>query len=94
MDGQLIAVIIISILGVGVPVGGGFWKLGRAIGRLEGKVDGLDTESIGRLEGKVDSLGDRMHSYETQMDGFDKRVDRLDRRINGWLDTFVKKESD
>jgi len=55
----------------------GFWKLGRAIGRLEGKVEGLST---------------RMHGYEKQLEGFENRIDRLDKRINGFLDNFVKQE--
>ena len=77
MDGALIATIITSSVVVAGAIGGGFWKLGRSIGRLEGKVEGLDT---------------RMHSYEKQLEGFDSRVDRLDKRINGFLDDFIKHE--
>jgi len=77
MDGALIATIITSSIAVGGAIGGGFWKLGRAIGRLEGKVGGLDA---------------RMHSYEKQLEGFDRRIDRLDKRINGFLDSSARPE--
>jgi hypothetical protein len=69
MDGQIIA-IIISAVGVSGGSGGGFWKLGRAIGRLEGKVDGLDKS---------------MQGYEKQLEGVDRRLDRIDQRINGFF---------
>jgi chaperonin cofactor prefoldin len=64
-------------MAVSGAIGGGFWKLGRSIGRLEGKVEELDT---------------RMHAYEKQLGGLDTRIDRLDKRINGFLDNFVKQE--
>jgi hypothetical protein len=76
MDGQVIA-IIISAVGVSGSIGAGFWKLGRSIGSVEGKVEGLDK---------------RMQSYEKQLEGFDTRIDRLDKRINGFLDNFIKHE--
>lgn len=84
MDGGLIATIISSSVVVGGAIGTGFWRVALKIGD--------QNKSIGRLEGKVDGLGTRMHSYEKQLDGFDERVNRLDGRINGFLDSFLKKE--
>jgi hypothetical protein len=69
MDGQVIA-IIISAVGVSGSIGAGFWKLGRSIGSVEGKVEGLDR---------------RMQGYEKQLEGFDRRLERLGQRINGFF---------
>lgn len=82
MDGALIATIITSSVAVGSVLGTGFWKLWGRIGD--------QNRAIGRLEGKMDGLNTRMHSYEKQLEGFDKRVSGLDRRMNGFIDTLVK----
>jgi hypothetical protein len=60
MDGQVIA-IIVSAVGVGSTIGGGFWKLGRAIGRLEGKVEGLDR--------RLERLGQRINGFFVGREG-------------------------
>ena len=83
MDGPLIATIVSSSVIVGGAIGSGFWKVWTKIGD--------QSKSIGRLEGKMDGLGTRMHSYEKQMEGFDSRVSRLDQRINGFVDTLMKR---
>ena len=85
MDGALIATIVSSSVIVTGAIGGGFWK-------VWGKL-GDQNKAIGRLEGKMDGLGTRMHSYEKQMEGFDSRVSRLDQRINGFVDALMKKGS-
>jgi len=58
MDGQAIA-IIISAVGVSGAIGGGFWKLGRSIGRLEGKVEGLD-KRVDRLDQRINGFLDSL----------------------------------
>jgi len=78
MDGPLIATVVSSSVVIVGAISGGFWRI---LVRL-----GDQNKGIGRLEGKVDGLDIRMHSYEQQLDGFDKRVNRLDNRINGFLD--------
>jgi len=82
MDGALVATIITSSVAVGGAIGGGFWRLWVKIGD--------QNKSIGRLEGKMDGLNTRMHSYEKQLEGFDQRIDRLDKRINGFVDSLMK----
>lgn len=84
MDGALIATIITSSVAVGGAIGTGFWRLTLKIGD--------QNKSIGRLEGKVGGLDTRMLSYEKQIEGFDGRVGRLDSRINGLLNNITKKE--
>lgn len=84
MDGALIATIVSSSVVVGGAITGGFWKVIIKIGD--------QNKSIGRLEGKVDGLHTRMQSYEKQLEGFDARVSRLDRRINGLVDSYLTKE--
>ena len=75
MDGAFIATIISSSVVVGGAIGGGFWKLGRAIGRLEGKIEGVDKS---------------MQNHDNQIKGCSDRIDRLDKRINGFLNNLVK----
>lgn len=84
MDGPIIAAIITSGVALSGVIGGGFWKLWGRVGD--------QSKAIGRLEGKVDGLGTRMHSYEKQLEGFDQRIGRLDRRMNGLIDTLPRKE--
>jgi len=55
MDGALIATIASSAVGVGGTIGGGFWYLGRLIGRLEGKV-GSCAERINNLEQRINGI--------------------------------------
>ena len=84
MDGVLVVTIITCSVGVSGAIGGGFWKVWTKIGD--------QNKAIGRLEGKMDGVGTRMHSFEKQMEGFDKRIDRLDRRLNGFVDTLASKD--
>lgn len=79
MDGGTIVTIISSSVIVSAAIGGGFWRLINMISE--------QSKWIGRLEGKMDGLHTRMHSYEKQLEGFDQRIDRLDRRINGFIES-------
>lgn len=92
MDGALIVGMVVGGIGLICVIGGGFWKLGRAIGRIEGKLNGLDIESIARLVGKVDSLDSRMLGYEKKLTDFNRKFTRLNKRMNDWIDNLVKKE--
>ena len=86
MDGTIVVTIAggaVSFIGV---CGTLLWRMGSKVGKLEGKLNGLNAEAFGRVEQKVDGMDTRMHSYEIQLDGFDKRVNRLDTRINGFID--------
>jgi len=89
MDGQIVAIIVGSAAFTGIS-GTLLWKLVSRIGNLEGKLNGMNPEAFGRVEGKVDGLDKRMHSYELQLNDFGKGISRLDRRINGFLDDFLK----
>lgn len=81
MDGALIATVVSSSVIVAGAIGGGFWKLWTE-----------QSKAIGRLEGKMDGLNARMQSYEKQLEGFDTRIDRLDRRMNGFIQRYSGKE--
>lgn len=61
MDVTAIAVIASSSLAVSGAIMGGFWKLANSIGRLEGKVEGMDK----RMEGCEDRIGE----MTTRLDG-------------------------
>lgn len=84
MDGSLIATVVSSSVVVGGAIAGGFWRIWVKIGD--------QSKGIGRLEGKVDGLDTSMKSYEKQLEGFDKRIGRLDRRMNGFLERYADKE--
>jgi len=83
MDGELIATIITSSVAVGGAIGTGFWRVWIKIGE--------QNKLIGRLEGKMDGMDTRMHSYEKQLEGFDTRVSRLDERINGFVNVLARR---
>jgi len=55
MDGPAIVTIVSSCVVVSSTIGVGFWRLGRAIGRLEGKVDGMDVR-MDRLDKRVNGV--------------------------------------
>ncbi len=76
MDGPLIATVVSSSVVIATAIGGGFWKVWTKIGD--------QSKSIGRLEGKMDG-------YEKHLEGFDTRVGRLDERLNGFVDSQMKK---
>ena len=71
--------LIITIASSATAVGGGFFALWRHISSNFAD----QSRAIGRLEGKVDGMNNRVHGYEKQIEGFDKRIGRLDQRING-----------
>ena len=83
MDGALIATIIAGSVAIGGALAGGFWKVWTKIGD--------QNKAIGRLEGKMDGLHTRMHGYEKQLEGFDQRIGRLDGRINGLVNNLTSK---
>ena len=91
MDGATIA----TVAGVGsaiiIAVVAGSVKTWRAIGRLEGKMDGLDSEAFGRLEGKVGALDKRICSYELQLTGFNQKIAQVHQRLNGFVDVLIGK---
>ena len=86
MDGGLIATVVSSSVIVAGAIGTGFWRLWVKVGD--------QNKAIGRLEGKMDGVGVRMHSYEKQIEGFDKRITRLDTRMNGFINSFLKKKEE
>ena len=86
MDGVLLATIIPSVLIAGGAIGTGAWKVWSKLAD--------QNRSIGRLEGKMDGLNTRMHSFEKQVDSLDKSIVRLDRRMNGFLDSLTHKEGE
>ena len=65
MEVALIVSVASSGVVIATAIGGGFWKLssrlsdhGRAIGRLEGKIDGVD-ERLGRIDSRINGVVDR-----------------------------------
>jgi len=86
MDGALLATAISSGVAVSGAIVGGFWRVLIKIGE--------QNKAIGRLEGEVKGFGVRMKGYEIQLDGFNTRADRLDKRMNGFLDSYLSKEKE
>ncbi len=85
MDGPLIAAIVTGSVAIGGALGGGFWRVSSCLGK--------QNKSIGRLEGKMDGVDARMTSYEKQLGGFDQRIGRLDKRLNGFVDDVGKRRT-
>lgn len=59
MDGLIVTIISSSVV-IGGAIGSGFWRLGRSIGRLEGKMDGFDSR-IGNMSDRIDHLDTRIN---------------------------------
>jgi len=66
VDGQLIATIIGSSVVVGGVISGGFWKVVLMISD--------QSKSIGKLEGKIDGLDKRMEGFDASIGRLDKRM--------------------
>ena len=79
MDGALIATVVSSSVIVGGAIGGGFWKVwvklgdqNKAIGRLEGKMDGYEKQLEG-FDGRISRLDQRINGFVDTLMGKGRR---------------------
>ena len=85
MDGPLIATIISSSVVVSGAIFGGYWRLMGRIGNQDKTIGELGGNIQG-LKGKIDGLHGETQNFQVQLGDMSKRIDRIDRRINGVVD--------